>query len=276
MNGTNTPKDLASRIRVLELFTLHVLPRNDEWDYARSFISNSDILDEERREAFLQTLQELQEVNEQDDVKPVEHDVFEDTREEMQTPQTNISDEGHHTLPKPTLSRTTSKHQRTSSEVDYGIEMDHPNGSHLAPKQDAKSSTVQPSKAATMTNIPPQPLPSIASPRSPPASSSVGRTPMSPPAHTPRQPARKAKASNQNSMLAQARQLFLALSNLARNLAGTISKNPTTLLRFVLFILAFVMAFSQRQVRERARKLLRTSWGKVRGTVGMGTKVSYI
>ncbi|KAI1620411.1 hypothetical protein EDD37DRAFT_641367 [Exophiala viscosa] len=276
-NGTNTPKDLASRIKILELFTLHVLPRNDEWDYARSFISNSDILDEERREAFLQTLQELQEVNEQDDVEPAEHDVFEDTEEEMHTPQTVVSDEGHHSLPKPPLSRTnTSKHQRTSSEVDYGIEMDHPNGSHLTSKKDANSSTAQASKDVPMANVPPQPVPSNASPRSPPASSSAGRIPMSPPAHTPRRPTRKSKASNQNSMFAQARQLFLALSNLAHNLAGTLSKNPTSLLRSLLFILAFVMAFSQKQVRDRARKLLNTSWAKVRGTVGMGTKVSYI
>ncbi|KAK4940906.1 hypothetical protein LTR10_019059 [Elasticomyces elasticus] len=275
-NGTNTPKDLASRIKILELFTLHVLPRNDEWDYARSFISNSDILDEERREAFLQTLQELQEVNEQDDDEPVEHDVFEDTEEELQTPQTIVSDEGHHSLPRPPLSRATSKHQRTSSEVDYGIEMDHPNGSHLTSKKDAKPSATQASKEVPMINVPPQPIASAAPPLTPPASSSVGRVPMSPPAHTPRRAGRKSKASNQNSMFAQARQLFLALSNLVHNLAGTLSKNPTSLLRSLLFILAFVMAFSQKQVRERARKLLNTSWAKVRGTVGMGTKVSYI
>src|ERR1700761_3234156 len=41
LNGTNTPKDLTSRIKVLEIFTLHVLPRNTEWDYAKSFIQNS-------------------------------------------------------------------------------------------------------------------------------------------------------------------------------------------------------------------------------------------
>ena len=33
--GTDTPRDLEKRIKLLELYTLHVLPRNEEWDYAR-------------------------------------------------------------------------------------------------------------------------------------------------------------------------------------------------------------------------------------------------
>jgi len=276
MNGTNTPKDLASRIKVVELFTLHVLPRNDEWEYAKSFISNSDILDEERRDAFMQTLQELQEVSEgQQDIEEAEQDVFEDTEEDLHPPEPTLSEQGHTREPH-LLSRTASKHQRTSSEVDYGIEKEHPNGTHMAPKPEESTSAAKPTKEAAMSKLPPQPIPSTASPRSPPVPSSVSRTTLSPPAQTPRRPTRKSKASNQNTMLAQARQLFVTLSNLARNLAGTISKNPTSLLRFLLFILAFVMAFSQRQVRERARRMANTSWEKVRATIGMGTKVSYI
>jgi activator of HSP90 ATPase len=38
-----------------------VLLRNNEWEYAREFISVSSVLDDERREAFLQALQSLQE-----------------------------------------------------------------------------------------------------------------------------------------------------------------------------------------------------------------------
>ncbi|KAK0661160.1 putative PEX26 peroxisomal biogenesis factor 26, partial [Cercophora samala] len=60
-NGTDTPRDLASRLKLLELYTLHVLPRNQEWVYAKEFISVSPVLDEERREAFLQALDSLQE-----------------------------------------------------------------------------------------------------------------------------------------------------------------------------------------------------------------------
>ncbi|OIW33610.1 hypothetical protein CONLIGDRAFT_185223 [Coniochaeta ligniaria NRRL 30616] len=60
-SGAATPRDLSARVKILELYTLHVLLRNDEWDYAREFISMSSVLDEERREAFLQALQSLYE-----------------------------------------------------------------------------------------------------------------------------------------------------------------------------------------------------------------------
>lgn len=63
-SGTNTPKDLAARVRIIELFTLHVLPRNEEWTYAKEFISLSEFLDDERKEVFLQTLEGLKEEKE--------------------------------------------------------------------------------------------------------------------------------------------------------------------------------------------------------------------
>lgn len=60
-SGANTPRDLNARVKVLELYTLHILLHNNEWEYAREFISASSVLDEERREAFLQALQSLHE-----------------------------------------------------------------------------------------------------------------------------------------------------------------------------------------------------------------------
>ena len=62
--GTDTPRDLEKRIKLLELYTLHVLPRNEEWDYAREFITMSEMLDEERKEAFLLALHSLKEEKE--------------------------------------------------------------------------------------------------------------------------------------------------------------------------------------------------------------------
>ena len=51
--------DLA--LKILELYALHILPRNDEWDYAREFIQMNGMLDEERRQAFLIALHVLRE-----------------------------------------------------------------------------------------------------------------------------------------------------------------------------------------------------------------------
>ncbi|RMD42229.1 hypothetical protein DV735_g2876, partial [Chaetothyriales sp. CBS 134920] len=99
MNGTSTPKDLHSRIKIIELFTLHVLPAVGEWDYARSFVSNSDVLDEERREAFLQTLAELQEAKEQEEavyddaIKDYTHDGSNTPSEQPETAETQQEEE---------------------------------------------------------------------------------------------------------------------------------------------------------------------------------------
>jgi hypothetical protein len=43
-----------------------------------------------------------------------------------------------------------------------------------------------------------------------------------------------------------------------------------------LFVLGIVVAMSQARIRERVRKVLGEGYGRLRGTVGMGTKVSYI
>jgi hypothetical protein len=253
MNGTSTPKDLNSRIKIIELFTLHVLPANAEWDYARSFVSNSDVLDEERREAFLQTLSELQEAKEQEDL--TNDEALEDYGEDdsFSTPPENGHINGHR------------GHQRTSSEVDYGIEKDHPNGTQPTIPPPSISDTPKP----PMTTLPPKPETTA----SPPARG----THLSPPSQTPRKPQRRqAKAQQQNTLLAQAKHLFTALSNLTRNLAGSMTSNPTAIFRMFLFLIAFLLAFSRREVRERLKQIFGKSWDKVRRTVGMGVKVSYI
>lgn len=66
------------------------------------------------------------------------------------------------------------------------------------------------------------------------------------------------------------------LQNLLLNLARSFSKNPVVLLRFVFFLAALVLALSRHDVRERVARILGSSWNKLRGTVGMGVKVSYI
>lgn len=261
-SGTNTPKDLSSRIKIFELFTLHVLPRNNEWDYARSFINNSDILDEERREAFLQTLQELQDVKEEEESSRAidDEEEFEDAEDGSETPQHDESQANTNGLKRP----EGPSHKRTSSEVDYGIEKAHPNGLYSS-----KPTSPHPTKPG-LTKLPPQPEPSGREP------SSISRSHLSPPAQTPRRPIRKSKTQAQTGLLSQARQLFTALSNLTRNLAITVTSNPTVVFRMFLFIIAFLMLFSRREIRDRLKRVLGKSWDKLRGTVGMGVKVSYI
>jgi hypothetical protein len=260
VNGADTPKELSSRLKILELFTLHVLPRNEEWDYARSFINNSDILDDERREAFLQTLLELQEAMDTED-RAVELEFHRGRDEELKRQQEEEEERKQAHAAAEELRRAPEQngsiHKRSSSEVDYGIEKSHPSGTPTS--VDAAESKPAAAKS--------RPTPGPAS----------GRTQFSPPAETPKhRPARKSPQSHSNGMLTQARQLVRALQSLVRNVAGAVTSNPTTLFRAFLFVLAILITFSRREVRERVRRIVGSSWDKIRGTVGMGVKVSYI
>ena len=205
----------------------------------------------------MQTLAELQEAKEQEEA--IEDDITDEySDQELEAAQVNGE--------SPSQRRANGAHrghQRTSSEVDYGIEKEHPNGN----QGHYPTPSNNPESKPPMTSLPPQPEPSSYTSRP---------SQLSPPAQTPRRPTRRSKAQSQNTLMRQARQLFAALSNLARNLAGSMTANPTALFRLLLFILAFVIAFSRKEIRDRARQILGKSWEKVRGTVGMGTKVSYI
>lgn len=258
MNGASTPKDLSSRVKIIELFTLHVLPANYEWEYARSFVSNSDILDDERREAFLQTLSELQEAKEHEEVLEDTTDYGTEDEEPAPSEQHHPQQNGH------------KGHQRTSSEVDYGIDAEYPNGNQTTPQPHTKSPPATPKPLA---NLPPKPEPS-----GPSAPTPTRASHLSPPAQTPRRggQSRRSKAQASNSLSAQARQLFAAFSNLTRNLGGALVGNSSAVFRLLLFMLAFLMAFSRRDVRERVQAMLGKSWEKMQRTVGMGIKVSYI
>lgn len=70
--------------------------------------------------------------------------------------------------------------------------------------------------------------------------------------------------------------LIAALQNSIINRARHVTTNPLAFLRTILFLLAFAFAFGKRDLRQRIMRLLRQAVDKVRGTVGMGVKVSYI
>jgi hypothetical protein len=256
VNGAETPKELTSRLKILELFTLHVLPRNDEWDYARSFISMSDVLDDERREVFLQSLQELQDVKEHDmhgekatlqqekDAQLQDHlDIKNRTEAENAASERRASAQGG------------SVHRRTSSEVDYGIEKKGPNGNAVPAPKALKSGTPLSATSATRqeaSQVPPQVEPSR------------------------NRNTRKSSQKRPPAYVQPVRNLFRVMQNLIRNMTISIGANPTTLFKMLISVLAIIMAFSRRDIRERAKRIVGSGWDKIRTTVGMGVKVSYI
>lgn len=229
--GTDTPRDLTARVKILELYTLHVLLRNNEWDYAREFISVSSVLDDERREAFLQALESLQEEQqekerqEQAERQRQEEQLRRDLEEARQLRAENEARE------KRRLEEERAK--REASEVDYGVESSAGNGSYRNNHRPAPSHS------------------SISRP--------TGRAPTAAP-----------------TLRARASMVLSRVRTLVEQLAMTLNANPAIVTRLLIFIVSFLVMLGHKGLRQRIQKILSASWGKVRATAGMGTKVSYI
>jgi len=222
-NGTDTPRDLNTRIKLLELYTLHILPRNDEWDYAREFITMSEVLDDERKEAFLLALHSLKEEKEdaearEDKLRQQQQEQMEERRKETEAKR---------------LEQSRAEDERRKREEENRRQ---PRGS------DAQFRKV--------------PLPS--------------QTPR-----TSRQPAKR-PSTPPPGFYNRASIMFGNVQALIANAAHQMTANPMALFRTFLFLLAFVLAVGRRDLRERVMRMLRNAWEKVRRTVGMGVKVSYI
>ncbi|KAL8789023.1 MAG: hypothetical protein Q9195_007043 [Heterodermia aff. obscurata] len=242
-NGTNTPRDLTSRVKLIELYTLHVLPRNEEWDYAQDFIKMSETLDEDTRDSFLQSLDELRQDGETtpigraispDDEDGIDQQLQQlEPRHEIETAdhpeKQDCIDDSEATLKTP----RRSHHQRTHSEHDYGIE---PPKTQSSPKNHAHT----PSQSKT--------------------------------AHSPTINGRKKPSSSSPGVYKRTATIMLNLQHLLTKMTHSLSKNPMALLRFVFFVLGLIVALSRRDVKERIAR----GWEKVRQTIGMGVKVSYI
>lgn len=216
----------------------------------------SDMLDDERRDAFLQSLQELKEVRvyemqEEESILQQQKDaqLLEQLEDKNKTDAEMTASHMH------ASGRNGSIHRRTSSEVDYGIEQKQPNSSSTSgPKL---------SKAPSTSGSAPTP--------------SAARTQFPPPVEGSRD--RKVRRSPQKqspALFQQVGNLFRVLQKLAYNMVTSAGADSKLLLKMLLSLLAIIMALSRRDIRARAKRILNDGWGKIRNTVGMGVKVSYI
>ncbi|EOA83496.1 uncharacterized protein SETTUDRAFT_140106 [Exserohilum turcica Et28A] len=226
--GTDTPRDLEKRIKLLELYTLHVLPRNDEWDYAREFITMSEVLDDERKEAFLLALHSLKE--EKEDTEAREEKLRQQQQEQME--QRRRETEARR------LEQSRAEDERRKREEENRRQ---PRGSDDRFRRS-------------------HPTPQPTSSQSSRTSRTPSRKPMSPP------PGFYNRAST----------LISNLQAMISNTAQSMTANPMAFLRTLLFLIVFGLALGRRDLRERILRIIRTAWDKVRRTVGMGVKVSYI
>lgn len=241
-NGTDTPQDLIARMKIIELYTLHVLPRNGEWDYAKDFISMSEVLDEDMKDSFLQDLGSLEDEESRgeigfEDSLPLQEDLVE---QEPQPLEETVRGSLETVRQAP-----SSIHQRSNSETDYGIENPQPTPNVQKSKPGPLQPTVEPVK-----------------------------TPQSKFSRSP--PTKTSHQATNSSIYERSRAVMSALQHIVSQMTAQMSQNPMGLLRFVLFLMGLIVAFSRQNVKDKVRIMTGTGWDKLRRTVGMGVKVSYI
>ena len=251
-NGTSTPRDLNSRLKILEIYTLHVLPRNSEWEYAREFINMSEVLDEERREAFLQALQNIQDEKtfdsrrEQELQKQREQQLEDARRRDEEARKARQAKSA-----EPAQTNGSTRESQKISENDYGV--DHTSIGHRSPiKSRPASSQPQPGKSVTNSRRPPEK-----------------------PNREHRPPSRHIRPAPP-TMLRRFAFLIHAIQNGVVAMGQNVRSHPMVLLRLLAFMVTLVMALSRRDIRDRIVRARDASWDKLKRTVGMGVKVSYI
>lgn len=252
--GTDTPKDLMARVRIIELFTLHVLPRNEEWEYAAEFINLSEALDEERKEVFLQSLDGLKEEKELGNLRATAIQREKDAELERQA----RDNERRRAEEAAASSRPEQNgNKRNGNEVDSAAAAAaEKKSTHRGSKGRSSKSTDRQSNGSK-------------------TGSSAGRTAFSPPSGSSSSKNVK-KPEKPEARARKSQALMTVLRNLVQYFTRMVSGNPLSLARLVLFVLGMVMALSRQDVRDRIQRVTGAGWNKVKGTIGMGVKVSYI
>ncbi|KAH8769734.1 peroxin 26 [Hyaloscypha finlandica] len=244
-SGTDTPRDLNARVKILELYTLHVLLRNNEWDYARDFITISSVLDEERREAFLQALQSLQEEQQENERREKE-----ERRYQEEQLKKDIEDARRRRIEneerEKRIEEERKKERVGGSEVDYGVEDSPPRPGSSKSRSSARGGSAKGG-------------------RSMPSSSPTARSSV---------PAKNIKVPP--SLMTRAGNVVMNLRKLVESMAGGFKTRPMLLMQMLAFVVGILVLFSRRDVKERVKMMLGKGWLKVRQTAGMGVKVSYI
>jgi hypothetical protein len=203
------------------------------------------VLDEERREAFLQALQSLQEEQMESERREKEERRYQEEqlkRDVEEARRRRIENEEREKREEEARNRRSEK----GSEIDYGVEDSPPRPGSSKSRSSVKGGSAKGGRS----------LPSS----SPTARSSV--------------PAKNVKVPP--SLLTRAGNVVTNVRKLVESMAGSFKTRPMLLMQMLAFIVGILVLLSRRDVKERVKSILGKGWGKVRQTAGMGVKVSYI
>ncbi|KAF8470197.1 hypothetical protein BDZ91DRAFT_720127 [Kalaharituber pfeilii] len=231
------PKAIAQRVKLMELYILHVLPKVDQWTYAREFTQGSNDLDDDQKEQFLATLDALQ--KEKEDAE--EHA----RRIEAEVEAARLAESWHRDKSPSVAGSSTSTHSRRKTSPDSSRHRPKSRGSIPGGRLD---------------------VPGQRRPRQVSIESTTGATSSKEDAKGTVQARHQA-----SSLFGHTQALFNKIQAAMFNPQGN-----SLLLRTVIMLCAVVYATSKKKVRERIKKLLMVAWLKTSRTVGMGMKVTYI
>lgn len=196
------------------------------------------MLDEERRDAFLQALQSLQDEKLESERRDREEQQKQDDQLQKDLEEARKLRAENETRERRRIEEERAK--REGSEVDYGVE-----------RTPASSATSQTKNTKT-------------------GSSAISRPPKA------SIPKAKGKAVAPPGIGARATMVLVNMRNLIAQMATTFKTNPVVLMKLIAFIISIIVMLGKRNVRERIQRILGTGWNKVKATAGMGVKVSYI
>jgi hypothetical protein len=204
------PVQYTHSLRLLEIYILHVLPKNQEWEYAREYVSMSEILGNDQKDAFLLALHQLRE----EELKQAQEEL---ERQEMQRKRREAEARRMESEQQKRTERVERRRRNTNSTQWHSVTGPRPSALR-APKSERQ----QPPKQSA-----PPPAPS---------------------------------------------------QDLATMMRGFMENawNSPTVLRTVLVACCVLLALGRTNLRQLAMRLLQMIWSKIRQTIGMGMKVSYI
>lgn len=209
----------------------------------------SEVLDEERREAFLHALQSIQDEKN-----------FDQKREER------LQNERNHQLE---AARKRDAEARSQEQAKVGQDARRP--------EPNRTNTAEGDYGVDRSNLRNSSHSSVAAPNG----SRLSSAPSLPEKRGPTTKSSKSATSNPNpsrapSLYHRASRVVGGLQKSVIIMGQNMRTHPMLLFRFLAFLVAMIMAFSRRDVRERLGRLRTESWNKLRGTLGMGLKVTYI
>lgn len=234
----------------------------------------SSVLDDERKEAFIQALDSLKEeqveaerkAREKEDAIRKDIENARKLRAENEEKEKKRLEEERQKREAAAASTAVSVGSGPTTEGDFGVD----GGS--AAKGTGTGTTKKPSlkkKASSLKN-------------GGASSSSASAKPGRPSRKGASSPTATKTTGSSSSVVASpgmGTRATLILNNIRSVLDQVMTAfhgNPFLLYRTLAFIIGFLLMFSNKRVRERITRVVQQGWGKVRATAGMGMKVSYI